>query len=241
MRSGVDYDYFFEVDGERKYDFDVDFRTVDLFNYAMQSQSGETDIQPTDKVAHQIIIANQIQIQNLGGSHISSASSTCSSASFNTSSVSMWDCCGPVVSWPENLPQLLHSVHHLVHHVVVVPKHHVESALKFSDPAKFREFDTTTTTTTKTTTDVTNNNNENNSNNLYYSYRDYSTYCSSSLSSSSKSIGKEIIIGDIICEERIQMQMQPKPMPQQPKKPKRVSFMEGDEPAAAAAAAGKAF
>ena len=38
MQENRDYDYFFEVDGERKYDFDLDFRTVDLFNYQMPVQ-----------------------------------------------------------------------------------------------------------------------------------------------------------------------------------------------------------
>ena len=40
MQANKDYDYFFEVDGERKYDFDLDFRTVDLFNYSKQAQNG---------------------------------------------------------------------------------------------------------------------------------------------------------------------------------------------------------
>jgi hypothetical protein len=39
MQENQNYDYFFEVDGERKYDFDLDFRTVDLFNYAKATQN----------------------------------------------------------------------------------------------------------------------------------------------------------------------------------------------------------
>ena len=58
MQASRDYDYFFEVDGERKYDFDLDFRTVDLFDYAMPSQN--FDLVKMPKAAHQIIIANQI-------------------------------------------------------------------------------------------------------------------------------------------------------------------------------------
>lgn len=38
--AGLEYDYFFEVDGARKYDFDLDFRTVDLFNYSLPSVAG---------------------------------------------------------------------------------------------------------------------------------------------------------------------------------------------------------
>jgi hypothetical protein len=39
MKAGVEYDYFFEVDGARKYDFNLDFRTVDLFDYSLPMQN----------------------------------------------------------------------------------------------------------------------------------------------------------------------------------------------------------
>ena len=119
MKANQDYDYFFEIDGERKYDSDFDFRTVSLFNYAVPTQSMNFNSHKfcqnsqAPVAAHQIIIANQIQIGK-GHQHISSGSSTCSSASYSTCNLSMWEPTGPVVAWPENVLDLLQNVRELV-------------------------------------------------------------------------------------------------------------------------------
>lgn len=51
MRAGEDYDYFFEMDGERRYDFDCDFGSVEV---------RETSPMMTRMSAGQTIIANSI-------------------------------------------------------------------------------------------------------------------------------------------------------------------------------------
>ena len=66
VKGGCDYDYFFEVDSERRYDFDAAFGPTDLFNFSapvdedeevVGSSSGSDKIIPS-----QIIIANSISI-----------------------------------------------------------------------------------------------------------------------------------------------------------------------------------
>lgn len=34
VKGGHSYDYFFEVDGERRYDFDASFGPTDLYNFS---------------------------------------------------------------------------------------------------------------------------------------------------------------------------------------------------------------
>ena len=41
VKGDRDYDYFFEVDGERRYDFDAAYGPADLFNYAASIDDAE--------------------------------------------------------------------------------------------------------------------------------------------------------------------------------------------------------
>ena len=40
MRTGEEYDYFFEVDGKRRYDFDCDYSSVEIVEAKVASQAG---------------------------------------------------------------------------------------------------------------------------------------------------------------------------------------------------------
>ena len=41
VKGGNDYDYFFEVDGERRYDFDATFGPTDLYNFSAPADEAE--------------------------------------------------------------------------------------------------------------------------------------------------------------------------------------------------------
>ena len=41
VKGGNDYDYFFEVDGERRYDFDAAFGPTDLYNFSAPADEDE--------------------------------------------------------------------------------------------------------------------------------------------------------------------------------------------------------
>ena len=58
MLAGQEYDYFFEVDGEIRYDFDCDSNQVEI---AEQAMGMGTQLQ-TELTPGQIIIANSILI-----------------------------------------------------------------------------------------------------------------------------------------------------------------------------------
>ena len=108
VKGGNAYDYFFEVDGERRYDFDAAFGPTDLYNFSapvdedeneLGSPSGSGIIIPT-----QIIIANSISICSPPPT-VSSASST-SSRSSGSVSIAV-EINGPVVSWPSKVPEMM--------------------------------------------------------------------------------------------------------------------------------------
>ena len=60
MQAGAEYDYFFEVDGERKYDFDLDFRAVDLYDYPQTAQSDDHHMSNKVKMMRQRVSCQQI-------------------------------------------------------------------------------------------------------------------------------------------------------------------------------------
>lgn len=63
MRDNEEFEYFFEIDGERRYDFDNDFNRVEIVQGTSSmpmTQCCTTTMAPV--VPGQIIIANTIQI-----------------------------------------------------------------------------------------------------------------------------------------------------------------------------------
>ena len=80
IKGDREYDYFYEVDGERTYDTDAEFGRAELFNYTSNDEDAE-DMDFVERkgkiIPSQIIIANSIRIK----SAISSAASSSSSSS----------------------------------------------------------------------------------------------------------------------------------------------------------------
>ena len=98
VKGDRDYDYFYEVDGERRYDFDAAYGPADLINYPAPVE--DTENMGSDKtkgkiVRSQIIIANSIRIR----SALSSAAS-CSSSSSRPSSPQPKV---PEIMWPKKV------------------------------------------------------------------------------------------------------------------------------------------
>ena len=120
MRAGEDYDYFYEVDGERRYDFDCDFSSVEV---------REASPMMTKMCAGQFIIANSIQIDEKDDSGDGDSFTDAFNAANNSNNSEIeWQVSGPAVCWPSHLVKL---VMHL-------------------KPAKDTMVLTTTTTTTMT-------------------------------------------------------------------------------------------
>jgi hypothetical protein len=98
VKGDRDYDYFYEVDGERRYDFDAAYGPADLFNYAAPVEDTENMVSAKSKgkiIRSQIIIANSIRIR----SALSSAAS-CSSSSSRPSSPQPKV---PEIMWPKKV------------------------------------------------------------------------------------------------------------------------------------------
>ena len=143
VKGGNDYDYFFEVDGERRYDFDAAFGPTDLYNFSAPVDEDEEDVGSSNSsgeiIPNQIIIANSISICSPPPT-VSSASSTSSrsSGSFNPAV----DHVGPVVSWPSKVPEMKWNKQMPCDYEFIA----------FDKSAIFRgECCTTTTTTTEST------------------------------------------------------------------------------------------
>ena len=106
MRTGKDYEYFYDVDGEHRYDFDCEFESVEV----RQTSQWLPKIQQG-----QIIIANTIQIESKTDaesvpSFMGSASSNFSNSSNEMNPEDDWFGNGPVVTWPAYLKQLVNQV-----------------------------------------------------------------------------------------------------------------------------------
>ena len=145
VRAGEDYDYFFEVDGELRYDFNCDTNSVEVLDaQGGSSMGGAGGIGLTDDTAKmvtltpgQIIIANSIQIIEEEDSRAFSMSafSTCSSDDENNNNNSdnedEWEN-GPVVSWPKHFVDV---VKHLnpEPHTMVMPMPDDAAMFRFRD------------------------------------------------------------------------------------------------------------
>ena len=85
MKGDQDYDYFYEVDGERTYDnIDAVFGPTDLFNYAAPAEDTEGmdfTMRKGKIIRSQTIIANSIRIRSALSSAASSSSSSSSLSS----------------------------------------------------------------------------------------------------------------------------------------------------------------
>ena len=102
IKSDSTYDYFFEVDGERRYDFDSTFGPADLFNYKAPADEDEVSTYNEERIVKsQIIIANSITICM----QPFSSSSSCSSSTNET--MTTWYGQGPVVTWPTKVPEMM--------------------------------------------------------------------------------------------------------------------------------------
>ena len=121
VRAGEDYDYFFEVDGELRYDFNCDTNSVEVLDaQGGGGMGGAGGIGLTNDTAKmvtltpgQIIIANSIQIiceEEDTRAFSMSAFSTCSSDDENNNNNSdnedEWEN-GPVVSWPKHVVEIV--------------------------------------------------------------------------------------------------------------------------------------
>ena len=101
MRAGEDFDYFFEVDGERRYDFECEFNSIEVLDRQTAFQASMMPLMPG-----QTIIVNQIQIcEKEEDDNTSTCSSSNSSASNNDNNNS-WES-NPTVSWPEDCLALM--------------------------------------------------------------------------------------------------------------------------------------
>ena len=85
MKGDQDYDYFYEVDGERTYDnIDAVFGPTDLFNYAAPAEDTkgmDFTMRKGKIIRSQTIIANSIRIRSALSSAASSSSSSSSPSS----------------------------------------------------------------------------------------------------------------------------------------------------------------
>jgi len=123
MRAGEEYDYFFEVDGERRYDFDCDFGSVEVCQTTTTTTTTTGTTTPTNAGAAAlavgtIIIANSIQIEEKAESALSH--STCSSSSssdgncnnndYSNDCCDDWQLSGPSVNWHASVEQLVKQV-----------------------------------------------------------------------------------------------------------------------------------
>ena len=103
IKSDSTYDYFFEVDGERRYDFDSTFGPTDLFNYKAPADEDEASATKEERIVpSQIIIANSISICMQS----SCSSSSCSGSPTETMPTTWWGQ-GPVVTWPQKIPEMM--------------------------------------------------------------------------------------------------------------------------------------
>ena len=125
VRAGEDYDYFFEVDGELRYDFNCDTNSVEVLDAqgggGMGGAGGNGLNDNTAKMVTltpgQIIIANSIQIyeEEDTSAFSMSAFSTCSSSSDssdennNNDDEEEWEN-GPIVSWPKHVVELVKNL-----------------------------------------------------------------------------------------------------------------------------------
>ena len=65
MRTGEEYDYFFEVDDERRYDFDCEYDSVEIIDARASSQAGAgTCGVPMGAPAMMALVPGQIIIAN---------------------------------------------------------------------------------------------------------------------------------------------------------------------------------
>ena len=106
IKSDSTYDYFFEVDGERRYDFDSTFGPADLYNYKASADEDEVSTYNDERIVKsQIIIANSISICM----QPFSSSSSCSSSTTETTNTmpTTWWSQGPVVTWPSKVPEMM--------------------------------------------------------------------------------------------------------------------------------------
>ena len=98
IKGDREYDYFYEVDGERTYDTDAEFGSAELLNYTANDEDAE-DMHFIERkgkiIPSQIIIANSIRIK----SAISSAASSSSSSSRPSSPQIKV----PEVMWPKKV------------------------------------------------------------------------------------------------------------------------------------------
>ena len=130
MRAYEEFEYFFEIDGERRYDFDNDFNRVEIVQGTSSmpmTQSCATTMAPV--VPGQIIIANTIQICEPAAVEdplvaLSTASSCSSSFGGHATSSDFdedWEVSGPVVSWPSAALSKLLAAHLLVQPKPIAP------------------------------------------------------------------------------------------------------------------------
>ena len=105
VKGDLDYDYFFEVDGERRYDFDAVFGPAELYNFSAPADEDDNSLQSANfeesTVPFQIITANSISIckpQETVSSASSSGSSSCAEAEATAAIAKQGN--SPVVSWP---------------------------------------------------------------------------------------------------------------------------------------------
>ena len=98
MRSGESYDYFYEVDGERVYDFNCDTDDVEV---------REVSHTITKMSVGQIIIANSIQIEEKDDDAVTSFTDSFNNSANESNNSENWQGEGPIVSWPVKLAQLV--------------------------------------------------------------------------------------------------------------------------------------
>lgn len=132
MRAYEEFEYFFEVDGERRYDFDNDFNRVEIVQGTSTSTAKAMTKGCTTTMAPvipgQIIIANTIQIAEMPTVEdpmvALSTTSSCSSSYGGHAASDFdedWEVSGPVVSWPAAATSKLLAAHLLVQPKPVAP------------------------------------------------------------------------------------------------------------------------
>ena len=140
IKGGNDYDYFFEVDGERRYDFDAAFGPTDLYNFSAPVDEDREEVGSPSVggiiIPTQIIIANSISI--CSPPTVSSASSSSSRSSGSSSPSKVVEYSGPVVVWPSKVPEMMW----------IKPMPSDYEFIAFEKSAIFRGTCCTTTTTT---------------------------------------------------------------------------------------------